>query len=144
MFDFLKKLFGKKQEPVKQSSEPKPPVQASGELRKQAAEPVPQKPPVSKYTDQNRPGVVLEIQRPRKQIDDYPGGSTTSVQPPRPTTQPIRPVVKPPVKQEVKYQSKPAWTADQKPDAAKPAVSPAQTKPRPQVVAPGSCGACRR
>ena len=137
MFDFLKKLFGKKPEPDKQSSEPKPPVQASSELKKQASEPVPQKPPISKYTDQNRPGVVLEIQRPRKQTDDYPG-RTTSVQSPRPAAQPIQHVAKPPVKPEVKCQSQPAWTADQKPAAAKTAVPPVQTKPRPQVVAPRS------
>ena len=91
MFDFLKKLFGKKPEPIRQSSEPKPPVQTSSEAKKQVVVPVPQKPPVSKCTDQNRPGVVLEIQRPRKQTDDYTGGST-SVQTPRPAAQPIRPV----------------------------------------------------
>ncbi len=151
MFDFLKKLFGKKTEPVKQNTEPNPPVHANNNVKKQAAEPVQQKPSVSKYTDQNRPGVALEIQRPRKLTDDYPQNSApvqtsrptvqpirSAVQPVQPVTQPTQPVVKPPVKPTVKYESRPAWTAEQKTTAAKPAVAPVQTKPRPQVVAPRS------
>ena len=151
MFDFLKKLFGKKPEPVKQNTEPNLPVHVSNDVKKPAVESLLQKPSVSKYTDQNRPGVALEIQRPRKLTDDYPQNSApvqtsrptvqptrSAVQPVQPVTQPTQPVVKPPVKPTVKYESRPAWTAEQKTTAAKPAVAPVQTKPRPQVVAPRS------
>ena len=94
MFDFLKKLFGKKPEPVKQNTEPNLPVHVSNDVKKPAAESLPQKPSVSKYTDQNRPGVALEIQRPRKLTDDYPQNSAP-VQTSRPTVQPTRSAVQP-------------------------------------------------
>ena len=142
MFDFLKKLFGKKQEPSEEKPNKGSSASSADELRMPSAGPSVYAPlkqempkPVAKVVEKPKQQMPVQSNQPVAQPVRPVVQPTQSA---RPAVQPTRTVVKPPVKSTVKYESRPAWTAGQKPAAAKPAVAPVQTKPRPQVVAPRS------
>lgn len=147
MFDFLKKLFGKKPEPSEQKSNMGSSAYSAAEVKKPVAQSVSHTP-----VKQEPPKVTAPVaEKPEKQ---------TVVRPIQPAVKPAQPVVKPAAKSSTKYHSQPVWTAPDQgkknqqavkpetvpkkvpassgPAVEKPAVSPAQNTVRRQVVAPRS------
>ena len=116
MFDFLKRLFGKKPEPSEQESNTGSPARKVDDTRKPAAG-------TSSYVPVKR-----EPPKPVTPVIEKPKQPPVS-QLTRPVAQPV---VKPAAQPPAKYPSSPTWTA------AKPAAPAAQGTARRQVVAPRS------
>ncbi len=140
MFDFLKKLFGKKPEPSEQKSNTGSSASSADELRLPSAGPSVYAPlkrevtkPVAQVIEKPKQQPAVQPIRPVAQpVRPVIQPAQRSAQPGRPAVQPARSVAKPAVESTTKYQTSPARTA------GKTVVPPAQNTARRQVVAPRS------
>lgn len=89
MFDFLKKLFGKKQESAEQKAGTEPTAQIERQAQKSAVGSA-----VRPDSPMNRPGVIKEVDRRPAEQRQQPAARPV-VQPPRPVVQPPKPVAQP-------------------------------------------------